>query len=108
MQRRRAELLSAQEQIQNCLEQEDYSGAAAADDNMAALIRAEPCSPRNQGCSKADCSAATATGPIVASAALARREEEESCEEVPRQWFAIKKGYEHHVKVKVMVVTQSS
>ena len=78
--KRQTELRRAQDQLKKCLEDEDYTGAAAVKENIAALMSAGPCSQRNHGRSKADWSAVaaaghgsqTATGPIVPSATLAR------------------------------------
>ena len=61
-QKRQAELRRAQDQLQKCLADEDYTRAATAKGNIAALMSAEACSQRNHGRSKADSSAATATG----------------------------------------------
>ena len=77
---KRQELRRAEDQLKKCLADEDYTGAAAAQGNIAALMSAEPCSQRNHGRSKADWSAATATGhgsqpatgPTVTSGTLAR------------------------------------
>ena len=93
-----AEFRRAQDQLKKCLEDEDYTGAAAVKANIAALMSAEPCSQRNHGRSRADWSAATATGhgsqpaigPTVTSATLARgaaakRVEKENEEEEMRQ-----------------------
>ena len=78
--KRQAELRRAQDQLAKCLEDEDYTGAAAEQDKIAALMSADSCSQRNNGRSKADWSAATATGhgsqpatgPVVTSGTLAR------------------------------------
>ena len=96
--KRQLELRRARDQLKKCLEDEDYTGAAAVKENIAALMSAEPCSPRNHGRSKADLSAVTAaghgsqpaTGPTVTSATLARsasakRVEKEDEEEEKRQ-----------------------
>ena len=40
--KRRAELLRAQEQLKKCLEKKDYRGAGAEQDNISALMSAEP------------------------------------------------------------------
>ena len=82
---RQAELRRAKDQLKKCREDEDYRGAADAKDHIATLMSAEPCSQHNHGRDKADWSAVrtaghgsqTATGPIVASAAFARADEEE-------------------------------
>ena len=44
--KRRAELLRAQEQLKKCFEEEDYRGAAAAKEHISTLMGAEPCSHR--------------------------------------------------------------
>ena len=56
---RQAKLLRAQEQLQKCVAEADYRGAAAAQESIDALMSARPCSQ-------------TATGPIASSATLSR------------------------------------
>ena len=78
--KRQAELRLAQDRLQKCVEEEDYTGAAAVKESIAALMSAEPCSQRNPGRSTADWSAVSAaghgsqsaTGPIVSSATSTR------------------------------------
>jgi hypothetical protein len=80
--KRQAELRRAQDQLKKCLEDGDYTGAAAVKANISALMSAEPCPQHDYVRSEADRSAATAaghgsqsaTGPVVASAPLARGE----------------------------------
>ena len=57
--KRQAELRRAQDQLRKLLEEEDYTGAAAVKESIAALMSARPCSQ-------------TATGPIASSATLTR------------------------------------
>jgi protein-arginine kinase activator protein McsA len=96
--KRQAELRTARDQLKKCLEDEDYTGAAAVKENIAALPSSGPCSQGNHGRSKADWSAVTAAGhgsqpatcPTVASATVARgaaakRVEKEDEEEEKRQ-----------------------
>ena len=85
--KRQAKLLCAQDKLKKCLEDGNYTGAAAVKEKIAALMSAEPCSQRMQGRSKADWSAVTAaghgslsaTGPVVASAPLAKGRGCEGC-----------------------------
>ena len=77
--KRQAELRRAQDQLKKCLEDRDYTGAAAVQANISALMSAEPCPQHDHVRSEADWSAVTAaghglqsaTGPVVASAPLA-------------------------------------
>ena len=42
--KRQADLRRVKDQLKKCLEDEDYRGAAAAKENIATLMSAEPCS----------------------------------------------------------------
>ena len=109
--KRQAELRGAQDQLKRCLEDEDYTGAAALKKLVATFSSAESSSQGNHGRPKAHGSPATATGrgaqlatgPTVAQAALAagaaaKRVEEEDEEEEKEKRQAELRGAQDQLK----------
>jgi protein-arginine kinase activator protein McsA len=82
--KRQAELRRAQDQLKKCLDDEDYTGAAAVKENIAALMSAGPCSQRNHGRSSA----------VTAAGHGSREEEEKRRAELLRAQDQLKKCLE--------------
>ena len=84
--KRQAELCRAQDQLKKRLEDEDYTGAAAVKENIAALMSAGPGSQRNH--------VASATSARDAASKRVEREEEKRRAELFRAQEQVKKCIE--------------
>ena len=69
--KRQADLRHAKGQLQKCLEEEDYAGAAAAKANLAKFMNAAPCSQRKIAVAPAGKGPQTAAGHTAALATSA-------------------------------------